>query len=284
MRIAGTLPDPAKARRFADYLTVNGIETKSEAEGDAFAVWVFDDERLPEAKQLLQTFVQRPEAPEFLTAERAAAELKREQDKADAAAARRARALRSKVARSNAAPVTYVLIGISVVLFLAFREGSPLSGALKDALQFNNLGEVFAGQLWRLVTPIFVHYSFMHIFFNMWWLFDLGRIIEIRQSSLRLLVLVLAIAVISNAGQAFISSAGFGGMSGVVYGLLGYLWSKGRYQPELGFGISQQTMTIMLVWLVLGFTGLLGPVANGCHLFGLASGAAIGAFPGLLRT
>jgi len=65
-------------------------------------------------------------------------------------------------------------------------------------------------------------------------------------------------------------------MSGVVYGLLGYIWIRGKFDPASGLYLHSSTVVMMLLWLVAGFTGWLGPIANGAHLGGLVMGMAWG--------
>jgi len=115
----------------------------------------------------------------------------------------------------------------------------------------------------------------MHILFNMMWLFTLGGMIEMRQGRTMLGVMVLILALVSNCAQYLYAGPAFGGMSGVVYGLFGYVWIRGLLDPAIGFTISRPNVLLMLVWFVFCLTGIL-PVANACHAAGLISGALWG--------
>ncbi len=141
--------------------------------------------------------------------------------------------------------------------------------------------EVFHGQLWRLVTPMFLHFGPIHLGFNMLWLWTLGRMLEPVLRRGRFLLMVLIIAIVSNTAEAIISGPNFGGMSGVIYGLFGFVVVLGKLKPTPGVHLDSSTVRYMLIWLVLCFTGFLGPIANWAHSFGLASGAAIGAIHAL---
>ena len=128
--------------------------------------------------------------------------------------------------------------------------------------RLGGMPEIRHGEVWRLFTPMFVHFGLPHLFFNILWLLDLGTMIERRQSTARLALLVLVIAALSNFGQYLIGGPGFGGMSGVVYGLLGYAWMKGKFDPASGLFVHPQTMLMMLVWLFLCMTPLLAALFN----------------------
>ena len=98
----------------------------------------------------------------------------------------------------------------------------------------------------------------------------------------RLAVLVLASAVASNLAQFAWSQyhhSLFGGMSGVVYALLGYVWMTSRHEPTGGMYLRQNTVVIMLLWLAFCMTGMVGPVANVAHAVGLAVGVIFGVAP-----
>jgi GlpG protein len=130
--------------------------------------------------------------------------------------------------------------------------------------------------LWRLITPIFIHFSLLHILFNMLWLRDLGGMIEGRQSTGKLAILVLAIAVCSNLGQFLVGGPVFGGMSGVVYGLLGYIWMRGKFDPGSGLFVHPVTVGMMIIWFFACFTPIVPHVANAAHGVGLVMGVAWG--------
>ena len=65
-------------------------------------------------------------------------------------------------------------------------------------------------------------------------------------------------------------------MSGVLYALFGYVWVRGKLDPLFSLVLPPATAVILMVWLVLGFVGKAGSVANFTHLGGLIAGAIIG--------
>jgi GlpG protein len=155
------------------------------------------------------------------------------------------------------------------------------------------------GQLWRLITPIFLHFGWAHLIFNMLCLHYFGGLVEDRRGSLRMAALVLVLAVTSNVGQAIEQTARglgvlFGGMSGVDYGLLGFLLIKTRFDNRDRYSLPPGTTIIAMIWLVLCILaefppfdsligGAIGGIANTAHVVGLATGACIAYAPLLFR-
>ncbi len=88
--------------------------------------------------------------------------------------------------------------------------------------------------------------------------------------------MVLVLAVICNTGQYVVSGPLFIGMSGVVYGLLGYIWMMTRFQIGTLYLLSQQTVLLMLIWLGLCLFYIIPHVANTEHIVGLLVGVAWG--------
>jgi GlpG protein len=144
-----------------------------------------------------------------------------------------------------------------------------------------NLDDIGRGQFWRLITPALMHANPIHIVFNMLMFRQLATLIEVRRGTLRLAVLFLIAAAVSNYGQyLWMERIGdvspFLGMSGVVYALFGYVWMKGIYQPEQRMGVSSASVNVMILWLFFCMSGALGPIANAAHFVGLAVGIGFG--------
>ncbi len=184
-------------------------------------------------------------------------------------------------------PLTIALIALCLAVGFWTSFGSELgsvaplllSAPAAEGGSFNSLGEVLtSGEVWRLLTPILVHFGILHLLLNMLWLKDLGSLVESVRGPVTLAVLVISIGVISNVVQFLTSgSANFGGMSGVIYGLLGFAWISGRIHPKGGLFVPKFIMIFMMLWFVVCFTGLVGNVANAAHAAGLLSGLAFGA-------
>jgi GlpG protein len=109
----------------------------------------------------------------------------------------------------------------------------------------------------------------------MWW-WQLGGSIESTMGKFSLINLLIISALFSNVGQFYVSGANFGGLSGVVYALVGYVWFIGWLMPEKGLSLSKPIIGFMLFWLLLGYTSLMPiNVANTAHLLGLLSGCMV---------
>jgi len=149
-------------------------------------------------------------------------------------------------------------------------------------LAFGNLGDALAsGQLWRLLSPAFLHFGWMHLIFNMLWLWYFGRQVEARRGSRRMLTLLLFAGLGANLAQYATGTVLFGGMSGVDFALLAYVWLMSWRAPRSGFFVPQMLVVFMLGWLVFAMTDMaamvgFGNVANEAHLGGLVVGLALG--------
>ncbi|MDR0781980.1 MAG: rhomboid family intramembrane serine protease [Pseudomonadales bacterium] len=133
-------------------------------------------------------------------------------------------------------------------------------------------------QFVKMLTPILLHGGLVHLVFNMLWLWELGRQIERRQSSWRLGLAIVVLALISNTVQyLFGGGNNFGGMSGVVYGLFAYIWMWQLFDPRAGLWLPKPLIFFMLLSLLLMWGLNLGMIANEAHIGGLLAGVLLGA-------
>lgn len=172
-------------------------------------------------------------------------------------------------------PVVTILILGSMIGAAIVELSAPLTNRLFFA-------DPDQGQYFQLISPIFLHFGILHLVFNCLWLSMLGSSIESADGSVHLLVLVLITGVASNMSQFYWSgTVYFGGMSGVIYALLGYLWIKNKIAPQKFAPLASGLMGFMVGWLILCMTGVLEValgigVANAAHLSGLIAGLFIG--------
>ena len=282
MRLIGHLKNEASAKVFSGYLASLNVLNLVEADAEGWAVWVQSEDQIESGQQALAAYLQNPEDKKYKLASEAAEITERLRLREDAAAAKRFHDRDRIWNRNNVAPLTLSLIGVSVVVYLAILL-SPTSfdsrwlNISNGGMEF--LPEVRAGQVWRLITPIFIHYGPLHLLFNMLWLSDLGAMIEKRQGTLKLALLVVVLAIVSNLGQYWKDGPIFGGMSGVVYGLFGYVWLRGHCEPASGLSVSPSTVWMMLIWYFLCLFGVIPFVANAAHTFGLVLGVLWGGAP-----
>jgi GlpG protein len=172
-----------------------------------------------------------------------------------------------------------------LLTFLPWSGSSATQGSVADVLQ--------SGEWWRLWTPIFLHFGIIHVVFNSLWLWEFGRRIEVLQGHGRLLALVVLIALGSNVTQYLVSSSAlFGGMSGVVCGLVGYCWGWSLLRPGQDFGMPKNLYyvfigMIVLMWVLGGAFTLFGfqsIVADAAHLSGFILGFLAGVVLALLSS
>ncbi len=282
MRLIGHLKNESSAKTLADYLVSLDIRNLVEPDAEGWAIWVYSEDQIEAGRQALSNYLHNPGDSIFQHARQNAAvvdELKRREK---AAFDKRVHTPDRIWVSSAIGPATLTLIlaSVGVTLLGNFDSHSFIFNLLSISQRTPGiLPEVQQGEIWRLLTPIFIHFGVMHIVFNMLMLRSLGTLIENRQGAKVLLLLVAAIGIGSNLGQYFYSGPDFGGMSGVLYGLFGYIWLRGQCDPASGLFLDPTTVAMMLIWFFLCLFGVIPHVANVCHAAGLLMGMMIGAAP-----
>ena len=289
MRHIGTLPEAKQAERFADYLLTEGIATRVEEEDGQFSIWIRDEQQVDHGRSELQAFLAAPQQDRYTEASREAQSLRHEEEKREQRYQKNQIEVRRawQQPRLGSCRVTLALLLAAIIVTAWTQFGEDLTAF--SWLAFAPLEVIFqSGQLWRLITPIFIHMDWLHLLFNLYWTYQFGLLIESRRGSARFLGLVLFVAIASNVAQYIYAGPFFGGLSGVGYGLFGYLWIKSRFEPALGMHLPQGLVIFFLIWLVFCTTPVFEIVfhqqaANTAHFVGMFAGIAVAGIPILFR-
>lgn len=331
MRSLTTLEGKSDAEAFVAYLLTLGISTHVEpasspidarfqngpasetTKPDLWEVWIKNEDRLAQAKEELAAFEASPKDPKYSAALRQANQILKEQREQARLRQRNIQSPRLDQPRASMfsgklPPLTLTLVILCCVFgFLtAFSKPSPenrLGLSIVKQLQFVDMGlyaktldpaaSLKQGELWRVITPAFLHGDPIHLLMNMLALASLGRLVERMIGIRRYAILLVLLAIGSHLPQGLLGenllgvrglsgSPNFVGISGVIMGLFGYIAIKTKLNPNIGFSLSPQSYFMVAILLVIGFAGeMFGNVgnlhmANFAHLGGLVSGVLLG--------
>ena len=275
--IIGQISNQRAAQAFCDFLKSREVNAWTEPDGVNFHLLISDPNAEDFACSELRDFLENPTDNKYLDA--SWNEGTTNQGFTTSVGSQPGSGgLRQFLSRAGMMTKGLVLTCTIVTLATSFGNNIELTKYLMIAditLYDGRLNDILSGQIWRLLTPVFLHFMTIHLLFNMMWLWDLGGSVEKNQSSGFLLFFVVSIGIMSNIVQYLGTGPAFGGMSGVVYGLLGYTWIRSM-KPGSNYQLHKSIIVMMLAWLVLGFTGWIGPIGNEAHLSGLIFGMAYG--------
>ncbi len=254
------------ARLLTIYLIEQGIQAEYQYSANEYShtVMLLELSDQIEAKKLAEEFVSNPNNTKYQTAAWQSGETV-------TLIPETSFSLMTTIADLKQAPFTSSILVICLIIYLLAMVGvsSPYSwlkiqplAMLKDT-----------GQWWRILGPALIHFSVLHIAFNLLWWWSLGKQIEKTFGFSSLLMLFVFSAAVSNVAQLLVSGPNFGGLSGVVYALVGCVWWLGWLKPSWGLSLPKPIVGFLLVWLVVGYLDFL-PVhmANTAHTMGLICG------------
>ncbi len=274
----GVLRERNAALKFADYLNSIGIKaTAKPSFGANYAIFVAREQDISKAKLELLRFGSNPFAKAYNQAAWAQGKT-----------VKRERTVSSGLGFLSFSMGTYTwslvsLTSLIEVLCLGiFVLGlvPSLDAALVGALSWYQWEQVTADfQLWRVLTPIFLHFGILHILFNLVMFEAFARPIERHFGAWKLGYIILTIALVSNILQFIFLQSGmghaiFGGLSGVVYGVIGYMGVLSRRQDlPHDLRLPPGLLLVSAIFIAIGF--LFSGIANICHLGGLLVGMAL---------
>ena len=184
---------------------------------------------------------------------------------------------------NSPATLSLVLLSIMVAVITSLgNEVYRLNFLFYPVIATSSLGALFADIVNLRIavgtlTPMFLHFGELHLIFNMLWLWYFGRQLEAIQPLWMFILLVVVTSFISNTTQYLaIEFNNFGGMSGVVYGLVGYTWVIHSLMPRSYLLINTNMFVFFVAALVL--MEIIGSswIATAAHVGGLISGLIIG--------
>ncbi len=241
MRQFGTLPKAFDPKLLADYLLTLGMKTRVDEQPECWSFWIYNEDHVARARDELQSYVRNHQDPRYQTAVDAAQAIRQKERQLDQEFRKNYREVADlwSYPGLRRQPLTFALIAICVAVFLLVESNS--APALKGLLIFstpyidlegrtrtNGLNDILSGEVWRLVTPIFLHFTIMHLALDLWVFSTFARLIELRRGTLRLAILVFTSAIVSNVAEFFydqrVDPGGFhifGGISGVVCAQIG---------------------------------------------------------------
>ncbi|MFH1474404.1 MAG: rhomboid family intramembrane serine protease [Chloroflexota bacterium] len=175
---------------------------------------------------------------------------------------------------------TYTILAATIVVsFVAFQAGG---GDLLAALWLDKAG-LAAGEWWRLLTPVLVHGSLLHLLFNMYFLYLVGPLVEQMYGSVRFVALYVLTAAAGSAASFLLGGSGPSvGASGAIFGLCGVLVVVSVvHRPVLdgrGRAIMSQIGGLVVLNLIIGFgfDALGARIDNAAHVGGLLAGLWLG--------
>jgi len=194
--------------------------------------------------------------------------------------------MRSAAARPR---VTFALIGLNVLVFLAEQGQFTLSGSTvhgkvveegilaRQLVQYNTQGFPVAlrvpiadeHQYWRLLTSGFLHENLLHIGFNMYLLYLLGTMLEPALGSVKFAAIYFTALLAGSFGALFATAAPTLGASGAVFGLMGaaVIELRARRMSVMESGIG------LLIIINLAYSFAVPGISVGAHVGGLIGGA-----------
>ncbi|MFL5943759.1 MAG: rhomboid family intramembrane serine protease [Gaiellaceae bacterium] len=174
---------------------------------------------------------------------------------------------------TNRAPVTYTLIAVNALIYLIGAvQGAGLGnpGGSLYAKLWLDAPQLHSGGWWRLVTTMFLHASILHIAFNMFALWVIGRPVEQYLGTVRYMGLYFVSGLAGSAGALIQTPGVTVGASGAIFGILGAMLI---IEWQVTGSLAGQAASLIAINLVISFA--IPGISWGGHVGGLIGGILV---------
>lgn len=265
MLMITSFDNPRMAQAFVDYMATQGVTLSLQHTGARCDLWLADASREAMVREALAHFLANPYDPRYMAASW--------QTGHTGSGLHYRRYPFLATLRNNAGPFTLFIMIACILVWLLMQIYGDQQVMLWLAWPWDASVRF---ELWRYFTHALLHFSVLHITFNLLWWWYLGGPVEKRLGTGKLFVITVISALLSGYVQHKFSGAWFGGLSGVVYALMGYCWLRGERDPDSGIHMQRGLMAFAIIWLLAGWFDLFGlSIANAAHASGLAVGLAM---------
>ncbi|SUX37355.1 Rhomboid protease glpG [Cedecea davisae] len=231
--------NPRVAQAFVDYMATQGVilTVQQHTQSD---VWLADESQTQLVRAELERFQANPGDPRYQAASWSTGH--------SGVGFSYKRYPFFATIKERAGPLTLGVIFVCIALFVLLNlvGFGPVISLLGWPLDPSQRFE-----LWRYFTHGLLHFSFMHIIFNLLWWWYLGGAVEKRLGTGKLLTLTLISTLLSGFMQAKFTGPLFGGLSGTVFALMGYVWLRGERDPDSGIQMQRGLLTFAIIWLAI---------------------------------
>ncbi|OTA20538.1 rhomboid family intramembrane serine protease GlpG [Xenorhabdus beddingii] len=269
-----SISNPRLAQAFIDYMAVQGIHLTMQPTNEPLLVelWLEDDSQLNLVEQELRQFARDPLNERYQAASWQAGK--------SSGSLNYRNNLNWSDIKNQSGPLTITITALCILVYVWMDiAGMP---EVMNWLAWPGSDQYL--ELWRWVSPALLHFSLPHILFNLalWWYF--GSQVERKISTGKLFEITLVSAVFSDWAQSLFSGSHFGGLSGVVYALIGYVWLTGEMSPKRGISAPRGLIAFSVIWLLAGYFKLFSlNIANAAHIAGLIIGLLMGLWDNLRK-
>ncbi|OTA15911.1 rhomboid family intramembrane serine protease GlpG [Xenorhabdus vietnamensis] len=272
-----SISNPRLAQAFIDYMAMQSIHLtmRPNNESSLVELWLEDDSQLSRVQQELHHFTRDPFHERYQASSW--------QTGKPTSSFKYQNSLNLNMLKNQSGPLTIAITVLCVLVYLWMVMTS--TSHVMNWLAWPNNSDQYL-ELWRWISPALLHFSLTHILFNLalWWY--LGSQVEQKIGSSKLFEVTIVSVFFSSWAQSLFSGSNFGGLSGVVYALIGYVCLTGEMSPQRGISAPRGLIAVSIIWLLVASLNLnqfSSNIANAAHISGLIIGLLMGLWDNLRK-